>query len=332
MSAVGTALGPSLGGVLIAGLGWQAIFLVKLPLGLLALLLAWRHLPADRRTAGARPARNVFDPLGTLLLALTLAAYALAVTLGRGSFGALNAGLLLAAALGIGLFVAIEARVESPLIRLAMFREPRLAAGVATSALVSTVVMGTLVVGPFYLSHALGLSAAMVGLVLSAGPLVSALTGVPAGRLVDHLGAQRVAVGGLTAMLLGCLAMTAMPPSFGIAGYVLPVVVVTGGYALFQAANNTAVMADLVPDRRGLVSGLLNLARNLGLITGASAMAAVFAFATGNGDISAARPEALAHGMHVSFAMAASLAGLALLILGWSRRAGTCWPASASPR
>ena len=95
MSAIGTALGPSLGGLLIAGSGWRAIFLVNLPLGLLALGLAWRWLPADRRTPTA--GRAGFDRAGTLLLALTLAAYALAMTIGRGRFGALNIALLAAA-------------------------------------------------------------------------------------------------------------------------------------------------------------------------------------------------------------------------------------------
>jgi len=80
MSAVGTALGPSLGGVLIAGLGWRAIFLVKVPLGVAALLLAHRHLPADRPAEKAD--RAGFDAVGTLLLAMTLATYALAMTMG----------------------------------------------------------------------------------------------------------------------------------------------------------------------------------------------------------------------------------------------------------
>ena len=158
MSAIGTALGPSLGGVLIAGLGWRAIFLVNVPLGLLTLLLAYRHLPADRREP--KTDRAGFDTVGTLLLALTLAAYALAMTIGRGSFGPLNMALLLAAVFGAGLFVLAEARAASPLIRLAMFRDPVLSASLAMSALVSTVMMATLVVGPFYLSRALGLDAA----------------------------------------------------------------------------------------------------------------------------------------------------------------------------
>ena len=99
-----------------------------------------------------------------------------------------------------------EARAASPLIRLAMLRDPALSAGLATSALVSTVMMATLVVGPFYLSRALGLDAALVGLVLSVGPLVAALTGVPAGRLVDRFGAQRMAIVGLGAMAAGSFA------------------------------------------------------------------------------------------------------------------------------
>src|SRR4051794_27010171 len=72
MSAVGTALGPSLGGVLIAGLGWRAIFLVNVLLGILTFVLAYRTLPEDRQ--GPKTERAGFDTMGTLLLALTLAA------------------------------------------------------------------------------------------------------------------------------------------------------------------------------------------------------------------------------------------------------------------
>ena len=100
MSAIGTALGPSLGGLLISGLGWRAIFLVNVPLGAAALLLAHRHLPADRRIPG--PNAPASTAVGTALLALTLGAYTLAVTIGGGSFGALNIALLLAAAAGSG--------------------------------------------------------------------------------------------------------------------------------------------------------------------------------------------------------------------------------------
>lgn len=328
MSAIGTALGPSLGGVLIAGLGWRTIFFVNVPLGILTLLLTHRYLPADRR--GLKTDRTGFDNVGTLLLALTLGAYALAMTIGRGSFGPLNMALLAGAAFGVGLFVLIEAKAASPLIRMTMFRNPVLSAGFATSMLVSTVLMATLVVGPFYLSRALGLDAAMVGVVMSVGPLVAALTGVPAGRIADRIGARRMAIVGLFGIATGSFVLSVLPASLGVPGYLLPIVVVATGYAVFQTANNTAVMRDIGPDQRGVISGMLNLSRNLGLITGASVMGAVFALASGAIDITTARPEAVANGMRITFAVAATLIVVALAIAFAGRTRDTQQPRQVS--
>lgn len=317
MSAIGTTLGPSVGGVLIAALGWQTIFLVNVPLGMLNFLLVLRNVPADRRDAKAVGAR--FDKTGTVLLALTLAAYALTMTVGDGHFGPVNLALLLLAGVGVGLFVLVEAKTSSPLIRLAMFRNPVLSAGFAMSALVATVMMATLVVGPFYLSAALGLDTALVGFVLSAGPLVAALSGVPAGRMVDRFGAQRMTVVGLVGMASGAFLLAMLPPSVGIAGYIAPIAVMTASYAVFQSANNTGVMANSRPDQRGILSGMLSLSRNLGLITGASVMGAVFAAASATVDIATAQPETVATGMRATFAVASALIVVALIIGAGSR-------------
>ncbi|WP_085317986.1 MFS transporter [Derxia lacustris] len=310
MSAVGTALGPALGGALIGAFDWPALFFVGVPLGLVTLALAWRFLPADPPRAG----NTRFDPAGTVVLALTLAAYALTMTLGRGHFGGLNALLLAAALGGAGLFVRVEGKVAAPLLSPALFRNPVLGAGFAMSALVTAVVMATLVVGPFYLHGALGLDAAGVGLAMSCGPVVAAMAGVPAGRLVDRVGAGRVVIGGLVGMAVGCVALAVLPAGLGVPGYVLPLAVVTAGYALFQAANNTAVMTDIAADRRGVVSGVLNLSRNLGLITGASVLGAVFALGSGSEDVAAAPADAVVAGMHVSFGVATALVLIALIV------------------
>jgi len=174
--------------------------------------------------------------------------------------------------------------------------------------------MATLVVGPFYLSRALGLDPATVGLVMSSGPIFSALSGIPAGRLVDRLGAPFISVAGLIAMVVGSLALCVLPMTFGIAGYVAALALVAPGYQLFQAANNTTVMTDVQPDQRGVVSGLLNLSRNLGGITGASVMGAVFAMASATSDITVANPADVTIGMQVTFAVAATLIVVALVV------------------
>jgi MFS family permease len=261
-----------------------------------------------------------------VLLALTLAAYALAMTLGQSSFNPLNMALLVVAVIGVGLFVLAEARAASPLIQLAMFRDPMLSASLAMSTLVSTVMMATLVVGPFYLSRSFGLDAGLVGLVMSVGPFAAALTAVPAGRLADRFGAPRMAIVGLIGIAAGSFMLSIVPALPGLSGYLVPIVVMTVSYALFQTANNTAVMTDVRPDRRGVISGMLNLSRNLGLITGASVMGAVFALASATIDITTARPEAVATGMRSTFAVAAILIVVALTLgIGTYRRTLRDW-------
>ncbi|MEA3168615.1 MAG: hypothetical protein QOI97_1563 [Pseudomonas sp.] len=244
MSAVGTAMGPSVGGMLLSLWGWRALFLVGAPLGMLAAALAFLYLPADRQAPAATSGDGFWRPL----------------------------------------------------------KDPALRAGLAMSALVSAVIMSTFVVGPFYLSRGLGLDAAWMGLAMAVGPCVSALNGLPAGQLTDRLGSQRMTRAGLGVMGLGALLLAV---ASGLIAYLGSLILLTLGYSLFQAANNTAVMNDVEPARRGTVSGLLNLSRNLGLIFGAWALGAVFAWASP--DVTHATAQTVANGLHVTFGVALAL-------------------------
>ena len=178
--------------------------------------------------------------------------------------------------------------------------------------LVTAVMMTTLVVGPFYLGLSLGLKEALIGLVMSVGPLISILSGVPSGRAVDALGARRVLRIGLVLLVVGAFLLSVLPETFGVAGYVAAIFVLTPGYQMFQSANNTAVMANIPKDRHGVVSGWLTLSRNVGLIVGASAMGTVFAIGVGTSDLGQASPLAIASGMRLTFVLAGVLMVVAL--------------------
>lgn len=310
MSAVGTALGPALGGGLIAAFGWRALFFVNVPLGLVAFVLLARALPADEPAPVAK--LRDFDAFGTLLLGAGLAAYALGVTRGPHGFSLFHVALLAFAVGALAWFVITQRNARSPLIRLELLTSSVLRSSLAMTLLVATVMMTTLIVGPFYLSRALHVGPALNGLALSLGPVAAALTAVPAGRLVDRIGSARATLLGLGATALGCAALVFLPRALGLAGYIVPVAVMTSGYSLFQTANNTAVMQLAAPDQRGVIAGLLNLARNLGLVTGASLLGAVFAFVAD--DLAHATPAFVTSAMRATFAVATVFLLVALVL------------------
>lgn len=310
MSAAGTALGPSLGGLLIASLDWHAVFLINVPLGMLASLLIWSALPAD--TLRSKEVRSGIDIGGIVLFGASVALYALAAsTWGR---IAASEGLVMitAAAVLLVLFIVVELRAKSPLIDLRLFRDVTLSTGFVTSATVSAVMMSTMIVGPFYLSIGLGMSAAQVGAAMSVGPLVAAVAGVPSGRAVDRFGSRSMISTGLGVIALGAAVLSQVSPEWGALGYVVPLAVVTAGYALFQSANNSSVMAAAISGPRGVVGGMLSLSRYLGLVTGAAVLGSVFSAALGVTNIGTADVGAIGWGTRVTFAAASCLAAASL--------------------
>lgn len=254
VSALGTALGPSLGGLLLPLTGWRGIFWVQVPLAILALILAVTKLPDE---AGKRKARSA-----------------------------------------------------SPWSMM----DGSLAPNLAVNILVAAVMMTTLVVGPFYLTLNLGLEAMHVGLVMAVGPAIAIFSGVPSGRLVDSWGSHRVLAIGLMLLAAGAFLLALVPNMAGVGGYLLAIIVLTPGYQLFQAANNTVALADVPKERRGTVSGALNLSRNIGLIAGAWLMGTVFAFGVGTGEFAHATPSAIAAGMRLTFLLAGGMMLVAIWI------------------
>jgi MFS family permease len=328
MSAIGTALGPALGGLLLARAGWQAAFLLLLPPAALAYWLVRRTVPAPHTASQTGWAD--FDGWGSVWLGGTLLALALALTARAGAVAALALGL--AALAGLALFVRHEARTATPLLDWHQLDQRALAGSLGANGLVSAVMMTTLIVGPFHLSRGLGLAEAAVGLTLALGPLIAMASGVPSGRLVDRYGSPRVASAGLAAMALATLALGLMPAAAGLAGYLAAIALLTPGYQLFQAANNTAAMAGVPATQRGAVSGVLGLSRNLGLIVGASAMGSWFAHAAGpSGALGSA--DAVLPATRSTFQLATVLVLLALGLMrrGLGSAGGTTAPAPGSP-
>ena len=313
-SAIGTALGPALGGFLIASLGWPAIFWLLAALGGLCLWLGRERGQAAKQTFVAEK----IDLRGAISFGVAIAGVALTLTL---PFGAIGIGTLVASGISALVFLRAERRASAPFFPPSALADRAMRRGLAANALVAAVMMTTLVVGPFYLARGLGLGSGAVGLVLSVGPVLSTLSGFPAGRMVDRLGAGQVAQLGVMAMAIAVALIAGFVSRFGLVAYLGGIAILTPGYQLFLAANTTLVLTKAGSAERGVISGLLGLSRNIGLIIGAAGMGALFARAAGRADAALANAPQIGFAVVVSFAVATGLLIVAVLLVRPARGA-----------
>lgn len=309
-SAVGTAIGPVLGGVLADLVHWRAVFLVNLPLGIAAILLAWAFLPPS---SGPRISASSLAWADAAVLLAALATMAVSLRLlGTASV----TGSLIMAVASTGLFAALFLRPTRSirLISMRLLRKPALRTDLATNAIVASVVMSSLIIGPFYLTAGLGLSIGTVGLVMAASPATVAITSYCTGRRLSPANARRASLAGLGLLCLGAIAMACLDRSLGVGGYVACLALTASGYGTFTSANNTSVMSDASSGDSGRVSGLLNLSRSIGLLVGTTLMGSVFERVTGIDAPQSLRPELAESGLNGVYTLAAILIAIAIAL------------------
>jgi MFS family permease len=312
-SAIGTAAGPAIGGLLQGAWGWPAIFWAMIPLPLIVLavprvltdaMLVGGGLPHAGAAGLRRRSGPSFDLAGSVIVAITAATYAIAFT-GEVFATWWSLGLMVVAGLLVTLLVPIERRATRPVLPGLLLRTRVLSFGAVLNLIVGAVMMSTLIVGPFYLAGALGLPPTSVGMAMAAGPVVSIVSGVLAGRLVDRGSPARLTSVGLGVMAAGATALAVLPPVWGLPGYLIGTMLLAPGYQLFLASNNTLVIGAVAAERRGTASGLLGISRNLGLVTGTTVLGSVFVAAIGSADAVAASVDGLDAGLHLVFGIAA---------------------------
>ena len=329
--AVGLALGPGIGGLMIGLAGWRSVFWLNVPLGLIAWLAVRRHIPASPPGRSGRG----FDLIGAAILQTTLLVYALAMTLGQnwGFDHRVILGLLTVSGFGLVVFVSVEARAPQPMIELDLFRNVLFGINLLMGLLVF-IVMGGFFVIPFYLELVKGYPPERVGLLMMVVPAIMGLVSMKAGSLSDRYGPRWISLLGLVILAGGCLTTSTLDAEVGPLGYILRLAPIGIGFGMFQAPNSSAIMGASPSEHLGLASGLLALSRNLGQTTGLPLFGALFSGLVVSGGpltaktkVAAASPEALVHGLAGTYRLAALfvLAPTLLTALAWwidQRRAG----------
>ena len=278
--AIGSALGPWLGGALVAAWDWPAVFWFRTPIALVALALLGK-LPAAPRTSGAER----FDALGAGLLVLGLIALVLTVHHAR-DLAVVPLGLVV-----VGVFAAFvrqEARVERPIIDLAVFRLPGFALLNLANVFLSLAAFSVFLLVPYYLARATDLGVRAGGAVLASaavGVLVASPTG---GHLVGRIAARRLALVGAALVAVGLLLIARWGDRNASASLVVALALQGIGLGLFQLAYVDIVAATIARQSRGVAGSLAMVTRTIGVIGAAALFLPLFQALASDGDFIAA--------------------------------------------
>ena len=305
--ALGLALGPTVGGLLIAVGGWRLIFFVNVPVGAVACVLAWFLIPRSRHLQrGAR-----FDWAGLALFVPAVAALLYAITWladSRGQVSGQVIGLLVGCAVLGAAFLLRERRTSAPMLDLNLFRRAGFSAGISSGLLSYLVMFGALYAAVFYLeSGPQHLGFGIAGLELSVMPVAFGVVAPFAGRAADRLGARPLTVAG---MLIAALSLAVLGLVHPAGAALLPPLAGLGaGLGLFTPPNSAAIMGTAPREEAGVASGVLNMTRGMGTSMGQAFAALVLSLAAAG----LAHPSSLVSGFA---ACALCLAAVSLVAAG----------------
>jgi EmrB/QacA subfamily drug resistance transporter len=278
--AMGLALGPTVGGLLLAAASWRWIFFVNVPFGIFGAAAAVLLVPRSRELA----ARVRFDWLGLGLFFPGVVALVSGISFGatEGWGSPLIVSLFCGAGVLLTLFVWHERRDGDPMLDLGLFRRTRFSLGITSGLAAYLVMFGVLLLVPFFYERGLGFSSARSGLELMAMPLAFGVVAPFAGRLADHLGARVPTVCGMALVTVALFVLGAARPSQ--TWFVVLLAVVGVGMGLFTSPNNAAIMGAAPAWQAGMASGVLNMTRGLGTALGLAVTGTVFTVAGGVSD------------------------------------------------
>ena len=287
VSGLATAIGPTLGGIIVQYVtwptvedSWRWIFLVNIPIGILGVVLALRIVPESKNPTAVES----LDLPGVGLITASLFALTFALIEGQdyGWTSGVILGLFSGAAVAFALFYRREHRVRQPLIDFSLFRSLNFAAGNATGLLLSAAMMGAFFIIPIFLQSVLGYSAIKAGLVMAPMSVVIMFAAPLAGSLSDRLGSKWIVAGGMFLLAAGLAWMAGLLPGIekiapdtSPADLVAPFVIAGIGIGLAIAPVTSAVMATAPRDRVGNASGVLSTTRQVGSLMGIAILGAV---------------------------------------------------------
>lgn len=317
--SLGSIAGPSLGGIILSSLGWEYIFWLNVPIGIIAIIIAWKLLPKDATVTKVK-----IDVSGSILFALAVLFLFSSLLLGQ-QYGYSNIYILISAVLGVILFVffiLVERKAENPMLSFSLFKNSLFSISILCGFLVFVANFCFNILAPFYTQDILGLSPLHAGYILMLFPIAMAIIAPISGALSDKIGGQIITFVGLILMIVAQIGLTFLHEGSTILTLSCLIVLLGISTGLFQSPNNSLVMSTVDRKQLGIAGSINSLVRNLGMVVGISvATSTLFSVMSIQAGYRVTalipdRPDIFLAGMHVVFIGSSILCFIGSILTG----------------
>ncbi|MEK4106396.1 MFS transporter [Paenibacillus sp. FSL R10-2791] len=318
--SLGSIAGPSLGGIMVSTLGWEYIFWVNVPIGLIAIFFGWKVLPKDLTRV-----KSSIDVPGSLLFAVFIITLFAGLLLGQqlGYGNSLIVTSIIVAVVSFIAFIWTELRRKEPLLQLSLFKNPLFSLSILCGFLVFTANFCFNIIAPFYAQNMLNLSPFYAGFLLMLLPICMVVVAPMSGALSDKIGSEFLTFAGLVVMVIAQFGLAQLHVGSSVVLVGVWIAMLGIGSGLFQSPNNSLVMSKVPRTQLGSAGSVNSLVRNVGMVVGIT-IATTILFQVMSSEagyrvtgLVPGRPELFIEGMHVVFVTSASICLVAALLTGW---------------
>lgn len=273
--AVSVALttGPIIGGLLISSFGWQSIFLVNIPVGIIGTIFGYKVIPVSEIKE-----KQIFDIKGLVLIFFTLITILFSLNYAEklGWHNPVIIGFLFTGIVLFTVFIIVENRTEYPAVDLSLFRNRLFSMSNISSLLNFFAQFSVILIMPFYLQQLRGFTPSKAGLMLIPMPVTTMIIAPLSGALSDKIDSRYISSAGMGISALGILQLSNLNINTSTPAIALALITFGLGVGMFQTPNNSAIMGSVPGNRRGIASGLLATMRNVGMVLGIATSGAIF--------------------------------------------------------
>ncbi|WP_229106316.1 MFS transporter, partial [Paenibacillus sp. 1001270B_150601_E10] len=263
--SLGSIAGPSIGGIIVSSLGWEYIFWVNIPIGLIAILMGQKVLPRDLVRVKAK-----VDAQGSTLFAIFIITLFAGLLLGQ-EIGYSNTWIIVslaAAAVAFMVFLRVEMKRAEPLVQLSLFKNPLFSVSILCGFLVFTANFCFNIIAPFYAQNMLNLSPFHAGFLLMLFPICMVVVAPISGAMSDKIGSELLTFAGLVVMVIAQFGLAYLHDGSSIITVGIWIAMLGIGSGLFQSPNNSLIMAQVPRTQLGSAGSVNSLVRNVGMVVG----------------------------------------------------------------